>query len=672
MAALRRRVTIAMVLLVLSALGAPQRAWLVVADSPIPQRPTFRAGAEYVVVDVVVTDTDDRPITDLAVDDFEVFEDRRRQTVADFVFMGTPVMHRRDVDAIRLTPAAVDVVTNTPPPRSSRLFVMIIDDLHVIETDIAPIRRLITDFLSEISPEDQVAIVFAGHSDLAVDFTNDLSVLLRAVDNISESVGFGHDARPPGRDYLGQARSTISTLGNVVRSLAKSGRPRSAVVFVSDSFTIDPNIMPCSLTGGMWSANSPFAGPPCSDMENRMAIVIREELQAVYEDAARAGVPVYTIDPRGVATPENSVRGWVGRSDVSTEIARRIRIQQGYLSEIAVNTGGRAFVNRSNLTQAMSELIAENGSYYLLGYYPDPYHADGKFHQIDVHVRRRGVRVRARRGYVAVGPDARPTPGRQSLDAALGSVRPGGDIALRAFAAPLTKVDTGTRTVVMVEAAYPPAPEPGDDEILMSVLAVDPDGRTRAESHRTITMHVPSAGDGPRLVALGDLVVIPKGRVTLRIGIASGALGGTATVYLPLDVPDMSAGALELGGLVLASDHQEPPPAAVPLALQRLVPFQPTLMRQFATAETLRIFTHVQWDTAEGEPVLTITVRGEKAVSTSDVALAGVTVLGRETDGTVDTVVPLAGLAPGPYTLEVAAHLDSGQTAVRRVGIEVR
>jgi hypothetical protein len=59
------------------------------ADSSPQQRPVFRAGVELVTVDVVVTDSDDRPITDLSADDFEILDDKgRRQTIAEFAPFG--------------------------------------------------------------------------------------------------------------------------------------------------------------------------------------------------------------------------------------------------------------------------------------------------------------------------------------------------------------------------------------------------------------------------------------------------------------------------------------------------------------------------------------------------------------------------------------------------------
>src|SRR5207344_2488540 len=46
-------------------------------------------------------------------------------------------------------------------------------------------------------------------------------------------------------------------------------------------------------------------------------------------------------------------------------------------------------------------IVDDLSSYYLLGYYSTNTRPDGKFHKITVRVKRSGVDVRARRGYLA-------------------------------------------------------------------------------------------------------------------------------------------------------------------------------------------------------------------------------------------------------------------------------
>jgi VWFA-related protein len=628
------------------------------------QTPTFRSGVEYVTVDVVVTDRDDRPITDLTVDDFELFEEGRPQTIADFAFMYTPVM-TREIETVPVDAPPADVVTNTPPPRMSRLFVVIVDDLHIIKQTIVPLKRLLTDFLRALTPDDQVALTFVGRSDLSQDFTNDIGALLRAVDNVTESIGFGWGAVPALRlDYLGDARSTTYVLRNIARTLADVDHPRRAIVYVSGGLLANIGAFPCPVLAEARSG--------CSNQENTIAIIVREELNDIYEEAARSGVPIYTIDPRGLATPETSVDGWVGGDTAMTW--RRIRIQQDRLSEIAINTGGRAFINRSNMTDAVHELVAENGAYYLLGYYPDPFDPDGEFHPVEVRVKRPGLRVRARKGYVAENPADQPEPGQASINAALGRLTAGGDIALRAFAAPLAIAGGRTRTSFLVEAVYPAdaRPDTDQDELILSVVAVDSDGRIRADAQRTVQVTIPPESDPLRVVAIDGAIDVPDEDVTLRFGVASRALGRTATVYLPVEVPDLSDGDIQMGGLVIGSDLRRAPTLGTPPLLQTPLPFQPTLSREFSRADALRVFTRLRWDAARGTPAISLTLRGDDVVVTKESPVTDIRDDGGEREGTIDTPVTLAGVLPGAYTLEVAARLTNGRVVVRRVAIDVR
>jgi VWFA-related protein len=638
--------------------------FLLAQDQSQRQQPVFRAGVEYVTVDVVVTDRDDRPITDLTVDDFELFEEGRPQTIADFAFMYTPVM-TREIEIVPVDAPPADVVTNTPPPRMSRLFVVIVDDLHIIKQTIVPLKRLLTDFLRALTPDDQVALTFVGRSDLSQDFTNDIGALLRAVDNVTESIGFGWGAVPALRlDYLGDARSTTYVLRNIARTLADVDHPRRAIVYVSGGLLANIGAFPCPVLAEARSG--------CSNQENTIAIIVREELNDIYEEAARSGVPIYTIDPRGLATPETSVDGWVGGDTAMTW--RRIRIQQDRLSEIAINTGGRAFINRSNVTDAVRELVAENGAYYLLGYYPDPFDPDGEFHPVEVRVKRPGLRVRARKGYVAENPADQPEPGQASINAALGRLTAGGDIALRAFAAPLAIAGGRTRTSFLVEAVYPAdaRPDTDQDELILSVVAVDSDGRIRADAQRTVQATIPPESDPLRVVAIDGAIDVPDEDVTLRFGVASRALGRTATVYLPVEVPDLSDGDIQMGGLVIGSDLRRAPTLGTPPLLQTPLPFQPTLSREFSRADALRVFTRLRWDAARGTPAISLTLRGDDVVVTKESPVTDIRDDGGEREGTIDTPVTLAGVLPGAYTLEVAARLTNGRVVVRRVAIDVR
>ena len=69
------------------------------------------------------------------------------------------------------------------------------------------------------------------------------------------------------------------------------------------------------------------------------------------------------------------------------------------LRTLAVETDGRAIVNRNDLEAGLKQVVRDSSAYYLLGYNSTNSAADGKFHEIKVRAKRPGAQVRARKGY---------------------------------------------------------------------------------------------------------------------------------------------------------------------------------------------------------------------------------------------------------------------------------
>src|SRR5688500_3137809 len=75
------RASTSCLLSLLAALCAP--AMVGRGQTPAPQ-PTFRAGVSVVNVDVVVSDRNGQPVTDLTQADFEILENGKRQDIEQF------------------------------------------------------------------------------------------------------------------------------------------------------------------------------------------------------------------------------------------------------------------------------------------------------------------------------------------------------------------------------------------------------------------------------------------------------------------------------------------------------------------------------------------------------------------------------------------------------------
>ena len=639
----------------------------------VAQQPLFRAAVEHVAVDVVVTDSHDRPVTDLTKADFQIIEHDKAQTIDDFKFIDVPVEHREIVGPSAPAPPP-DVESNTPPSPNSRLFVFVIDDLHIPASNIVPVKHVMNDFIQKLPPNDELALTFVSRSDLSVTVTRDVSRILTAIDNVHAAFGFGKGLGCPYPGEIDDDRSSLDVLRFVSQAAARSSFIRRAIVFVSDGFLIDQDA-PAVDERPTPSQRSTLSMCSARRPEYIDAITLREEYQRVFDDARRADMPVYALDPRGLTDVDSATDGWPPRGELRKEFVRRLQIQHDHLATIAINTGGRAFFNRSDLDGAVSEIVGENGSFYLLGYSPTPLVRDGKFHEISVRVSRPGVHVRARQGYVAPGANATAATTTDALNAALGAGVNTSGLALRAFAAPIAVSAKGMTTAITLDVTYPTPPDGPktiDDELKIGVVALDPDGKIKSSVERTLHFKAAANGQPTASFLIDDAIDLPTQPLTLRVALASQALGTAGSVQLEVTVPKPADDDLQLGALVIGTTTPREP-AMNAATMQTLVPFQPTTERTFAASDSLRVFARAFWGAKVASAPATITLRrGTTVALTKTLTLDGQVLNGAHRQATLDTTLPLAGLTAGAYTLEVTVTLPNTQSATKIIPFEVR
>jgi VWFA-related protein len=121
-------------------------------------------------------------------------------------------------------------------------------------------------------------------------------------------------------------------------------------------------------------------------------------MREILDDANRANASFYPVDPRGLVVFDSPI-GPDQPPPVGVDNAR-LRTRSNSLRRLAEGTDGLAIVGSNNLGNGLRRVIDDLSSYYLLGYYSTG-RLDGKFHSITVRVKRPGVQVRARRGYLA-------------------------------------------------------------------------------------------------------------------------------------------------------------------------------------------------------------------------------------------------------------------------------
>ena len=629
-----------------------------------PQQAIFRAAVDHVSVDVIATADGNKPVTDLKQSDFQITEGGRPQAIADFEYVSIPVVHRT-LDRVAAAAAPpVDVAENTQPKATSRIWVMVVDDQHILPQFSTQVKQVMTEFLQTLPATDDVAITFVGRSDLSQNFTTDPARLAKAVDNVRASLGFGYGAdavaeavRGSGRTgfnlLLRTAESAIFNIKNAATTLANSGHARRAIVYVSAQSVLD-------------------LGADMASPEHAAAVNYQMDLQQAFDEARRSDVEVYTIDPRGLATPETSTKGHCcATPEIRAEVQRRIVIQQDWLSSIAINTGGRAFINQSNLTGAVDEIVAENSSYYLLGYYPDPFVRDGKFHDLKVTVSRPGVHVRSRTGYVAAAASLGSTTTADTLATVMSTGFNIAGLSIHAFAAPTAATANGMKVVVTTEVTYPPGgiEQPATDTLHWQVMALDPDGKVKQTVGNSSQIHMSSAGAH---VVVNDVIELAPQPVTIRVGVTSDAIGKSGSVQLPATVPDPTGGPV-VSAVVLGFIDARGKATPEQESLKPLMPFQPTTQRTFQSSDTIEVFAPVFWSAKDPVAHATVAIRsGTNAVLTRDLDLQGQPIKGDHRTASVRTDLPLKDVPAGSYTLVVDVQLPNNQHVTRGIPLEVR
>ena len=467
-----------------------------------PSQPTFRASSILVRADVIVTDKDGRRIDGLTAADFIVKERGVLQEIREFAHVVVPPGNGT-YSLEKPPPERPREFTNAAPPANGRAFVFMIGSIsasHIVET-----KRVLTEFLNSLSPDDLVAVSYMSRSDVGVDFTSDPARIAKSFSRLKEGLG-------------GPAARQSEWFKNVLLSLDSSRHTRRAIVYISES--------------------PPFGQ---ADPKDFGYLVMLEEL----ERAAQLNISIYTIDPRGLMAP---LLGLDGHLEVQSPERNKAMNQALFLSKqgmkiIAENTNGLAFTSDWNIRRAARTLLTDNNDYYVLGIHPEPYKPDGKFHDLDIQVRIPGARVRARAGYVAE-PVSKPI-GSLSSDDALSQGLPGGDLRLAgdAIVAPVGSPGAvpgsapgNVRLVLRVQYADPAILAPNGDQLAVRWIAIDPDAEIRASGEETIALPAaPSAPAGGVPIELR--VQIPRGQVTIRVLVSSKVTGTRGWLHIPLVVP---------------------------------------------------------------------------------------------------------------------------------------
>jgi Ca-activated chloride channel family protein len=311
---------------------------------------SFHSGVDLVNVAVTVTDASGRFVSGLNRDDFVVYEDGKPQPISQF-----------DSDRV---PVSLGIALDTSGSMAG----------PKIASAEAALDRFLFDLLG---PSDQVFLYrFSGQPELVHGWTSDRRAVADALGNVHPNGG----------------TAMYDTIAEAI-PLAQSGTARKkALVIITDGMDTSSRTTLAAL------------GPIIRESEVLVYAIGIDASSGETAPASSSAAPA----SRPVPSPFPGQRPPAASSPAPSTPAPASRASRGpsaaadVLRQITDESGGRTeiILSHRDLDPATARIADELSKQYFLGYVTAA-PKDGKWHTIDVQVRRSGDHVRARKGFIA-------------------------------------------------------------------------------------------------------------------------------------------------------------------------------------------------------------------------------------------------------------------------------
>jgi VWFA-related protein len=426
------------------------------------QQPTFRAGTTLIELTLVATDQKGSPVTDLKADEIEIVQNGKPRSVEFFRFEGAAfasgALERPS------EPLAPGIFTNrheyTPGP-TRNLTAIVLDSLNTVPEDQVSVRAQVMRYLRALAPNTRVAIYAMGGERLRIlhDFTADLGALRERLskldlernlqpvpadelvrlqemeaEHLDQAVESDSDDDTDQEQRAGTERQQALVKGQMARqeeqfseqlqmrrinqtvaSLERLGNHlagipgRKSLIWISGGVPL--------MTQGARDRWMNDYEPQLRTLAQRLAT----QSIAIYPVQA-SGLQVGMLGTASVAEGASGGQASMKLRPMTREHDLRIWATMDLLADI---TGGRSFRNTNDLTAGVTTAANDMRGAYSLGFYV-PDNSDNRWREFGVRVRRSGVKVLHRKGYMALAPIKQPanwteTDWRAAMQNPLGS-----------------------------------------------------------------------------------------------------------------------------------------------------------------------------------------------------------------------------------------------------------
>jgi len=393
----------------------------------------FKSVVNRVILDVVVTDAQGKPVHGLTRPDFSVVEDNNPQKILSFDVHDLASADPHDLDSAPEFPKVASLPPNTlvNAPRALEhgpLNVLLLDLVNTETGDQAYARQQLLQFISSKPQGTRFAIfVLSDGLHLVQGFTDDEK-------RLSEVLDPAHPSPHLPRVFLYQnnyGRGEIGMMVSVFTFISRflDGLPgRKNLIWFSGEFPIQ--LFPHDGDDLNYSDEAKVA---LDTMARGQVAVYPVDIRTVMVNNPHApagstgtgGVPYDFHDggapepspdlSPGAVSPAASSGGMqlqptgvsfsnpaqTGGAEGYSLIANSYMVQD----EIARTTGGRAFHGDNGLKDVIEEAVEDGSNYYTLTYAPSNQHYNGALRSIQVELDKEGYHLSYRRAYYAYDPN---------------------------------------------------------------------------------------------------------------------------------------------------------------------------------------------------------------------------------------------------------------------------
>ncbi len=558
-----------------------------VPDQPasLPQAPegsySFKLSSRLVDVGVVAYDKKNHPVQDLKAEDFEVYDNGRRQEIRFFSRFASASA------AAPLPTPTEQIFSNRPaplpegsaaaPPSESGSTILLIDESHIAWGDLTWTRQQMLKFLTSLAPGERVGLYTITRTGfrVLVEITTDhpalIAVLQKWMPSAQSASQAGDEERRNRQQFdtvhsvadlnsvngnqidvpdtettvdpmlrsegSNPARSSLLVLVGVARHLSAIAGHKNLVWVSTDNVFADWENQAVAIDKSPRMIGS-FARRVQEAMNDAHVAVFPMDVSQLESAAITADVRTRNVELNQAAQDTASLNGGaVGRNmgpgRITAQMQQDMHPIQGPIREVADATGGRVIRRSGDLAAQLSGVVDDGRATCLLSFSPQG-PADDQYHAITVKLAKRGgVSLRYRTGYLY---QKEPATLRERFQQAVWLPTDAGEIAVSATGAAMNPGANLKISIAASDLSLEQQAGRWTDKLDIFFIQRDDEGLHAQVEGQTLGLRLKSSTYQnllPTGVPFDHFVQLKPGMASLRVLVVDENSGRMGSVTLP-------------------------------------------------------------------------------------------------------------------------------------------